>query len=168
MELEATSLEIFSLVLSGYQDCDHEYTPEDVDHAPDYCDFYRPAWATPRVLDWDLLLSCRQIYYKANNLNMSQATHRFFFDIRKPRNGRVPSTYDELRNVPINRLPRHNLANVTNIHIQTTRIWLESSRNFFREYCESMCGPYPFPNLEWLTITVSWAHWFVYEAGDRD
>ena len=162
-------LHIFSYALAEYEDMSDKYTPEDERDATRFSDYYRPGWEAPWVIELALLYTCRRIYREASDLPMKLATHRFCFDVPRPRDP-DDSTLGMMNfgRLPLKRLTARNLNNLRNIHIQTSLSWLQSSRKLYLSEWERVRGPDPFPNLERLTITIGWAHWFPYEPGEVD
>lgn len=90
-------------------------------------------------------------------MSMRLATHRYSLN--------MPSlvgifSYDKLGGVPTRSLTKHSLSNVARIHITVGARWIDGDWKRFIEGWEVLRGPNPFPNLESLTITANWGHWF--------
>ncbi|KAJ9648977.1 hypothetical protein H2199_000890 [Coniosporium tulheliwenetii] len=62
--------QIFELAVSEYEDTTRPYDPTD--------DYYRPGHCFPKVINTDLLLTCRRVYYETNAIPMRSATHHIW------------------------------------------------------------------------------------------
>ncbi|KAL5346636.1 hypothetical protein ACLOAV_008343 [Pseudogymnoascus australis] len=137
-------LNIFTLVLSQYEDTSHAYTFEE---DPQLFQYYRPGCTAPARIDTAFLYTCRRFFYEARHLPMLNAIHRFWMTY-PPRNCIGLSENEMFGRVQFRALTRQNLADVTEIQFftQPSDLQYQPSMSYF-DMWEFWRGPNALPGL---------------------
>ncbi|EON65445.1 hypothetical protein W97_04683 [Coniosporium apollinis CBS 100218] len=137
--------QIFELALSEHEDSTRPYDPTD--------NYYRPGHCFPKVINTDLLRTCRRVYYETNTIPMSSATHCFWL-------GTISCSRDPSRTpLRFESLTRKQQTDLNHVHV------------FMAYYCRefsTFMSPQQF-RPKHLTITISWGNnWSDTRYGNDD
>lgn len=144
---------IFSLALLQYEDLAHPY-PEN-----SFC--CRPGHRARRVVDTNLLLTCRRVWLEANHWPMEQAVHTFWLETHHRPNwnyqGRLGCNDDDLRFRDF----FYSLSDLQQPRIKHIQIFGRMSRLgiSFSESFLWTCIRFYVPNLKTFTITIRHTDW---------
>lgn len=136
--------QIFELALSEHEDSTRPYDPTD--------NYYRPGHCFPKVINTDLLRTCRRVYYETNTIPMSSATHCLWLGpiswSRDP--NRTPLRFESLT--------RKQQTDLNHVHV----FMYPHCREFNTFISRQQFRP------KHLTVTVSWDHNWPDPGGGND
>lgn len=124
--------QIFELAVSEYEDTTRPYDSR--------ADYYRPDQCFPKVINADLLLTCRRVYYETNAIPMRNATHCLWLD--------ATSRFQDPHRTPLQfeSLTRKQQTELSHVHVFTS---------FYCPELKALVSRQQF-RPKHLTITVSW------------